>query len=207
MFTGIIQDIGEIVSIDKEGDWTLTIAARKLPLEKIAIGASVACNGICLTVVEKLLASQSRASNCDQFKVQVSTETLSRTTALHWRQGTRVNLETALRMGDELGGHMVSGHIDGIAKIVEKHKEMNSIRFLLELPHEFAKFIASKGSITLDGVSMTINEVKGPRFGVNVIPHTQNETSLGALEAGGEVNFEVDLIARYADRLLDQRTA
>lgn len=198
MFTGIVQDIGAIAAIDKKGDWTVTIAANKLPLEHMAIGASVACNGICLTVIEK--AKQ-------QFKVQVSAETLSKTTALHWREGTKVNLEPALRAGEELGGHLVSGHIDGVARLKDKQKEGDSLRCIFEVPHEFAKFIAPKGSVALDGISLTVNEVQGNRFGVNLIPHTLQQTTLGALEAGEEANFEVDLIARYAERLLNQKAA
>jgi riboflavin synthase len=198
MFTGIVQDIGEVTAIDKKGDWTLTVTAKKLPVDKMAIGASVSCNGICLTVIEK---------DKDWFKVQVSAETLSKTTALHWRTGSRINLEPALRMGDELGGHLVTGHIDGTARVKDKQPEGDSIRYTFEVPHEFAKFIAAKGSVALDGVSMTVNEVNGHRFGVNVIPHTQTQTTLSAIEIGGEVNFEVDLIARYAGRLLNERAA
>jgi riboflavin synthase len=207
MFTGIIQDIGEIAAIDKTGDWTLTIATGKMPFDKMAVGASVACNGICLTVIEKLPASQSRASNRDAFRVQVSAETLSKTTALHWRTGTRINLEPALRVGDELGGHMVAGHIDGIARLKSKQKEGDSWRYLFEVPFEFAKFLAPKGSIALDGISLTVNEVEGARFGVNIIPHTQSQSTFGALEPGAEVNFEVDPIARYAERLLNKKAA
>jgi riboflavin synthase len=195
MFTGIIQDIGEIASIDKQGDWTVAIRAGKLPLDRLAIGASIACSGICLTVIKKGVGT---------FKVQVSGETLSCTTALHWKPGTRLNLEPALRMGDEAGGHLVTGHIDGLAKILEKIPENKSLRVTLEVSHELARFVAPKGSVALDGVSLTVNEVKNTRFGVNLIPFTQNETTLGALEPGAEANFEVDLIARYTARLLEQ---
>jgi riboflavin synthase len=209
MFTGIVQDIGEILAIDKKGDWTLTIAAGKLPLDKMQIGASVACNGICLTIIEIQPQSRLREaqSSRGQFKVQVSAETLSKTTALHWRSGIRVNLEVALHMGDELGGHLISGHIDGIARVKDKRKEGDSVRYLFEIPHEFAKFVAAKGSVALDGISLTVNEVKGASFGVNIIPHTQSQTVLDALDIGGEANFEVDLIARYTERLLNQRIA
>ncbi len=196
MFTGIVHDIGEITAIDKAGDWTITIAVGKLPLEKMDIGASVSCSGICLTVIEK---------TDRQYKVQVSAETLSKTTALHWRTGTRINLEPALRMGDELGGHMVAGHIDGTAQVKEKRKDGDSWRYTFEVPWEFAKFMAPKGSVALDGVSLTVNEVDGNRFGVNIIPHTRKETTFAALEPGAEVNFETDLIARYTDRLLSER--
>jgi riboflavin synthase len=198
MFTGIVQDIGEIAAIDKTGDWTVTIAVSKLALGNMPIGASVACNGICLTVIEKAT---------DQFKVQISGETLSRTTAAHWSKGGRLNLEPALRLGDELGGHLVSGHIDGIARVRHKRKDGDSVRLTFEVPSEFAKFVAPKGSVALDGISLTVNEVEGACFGVNIIPHTLAHTTIGALEAGGEANFEVDLMARYAERLLSQRAA
>ncbi len=192
MFTGIIQDIGAVAAIDKQGDWTVTIESRKLPLEKMAVGASVACNGICLTVIRKDQA---------QFKVQVSLETLSKTTAIHWHVGSNINLEPALRMGDELGGHLVSGHIDGLARVTDRGVAGDSLRYLFEVPGEFAKFIAPKGSIAIDGVSLTVNDVDNTRFGVNIIPHTRQVTTLEAYEIGQEVNFEVDMIARYIERM------
>lgn len=195
MFTGIIQDIGEVAAIEKQGTLTLTIAASKLPLDNMAAGASIACNGICLTVIAK---EKSR------FKVQLSGETLKRTTASAWQTGTRVNLEPALRAGDEFGGHIVAGHIDGLARVMEKRKDGGSLVFQFAVPEEFAKFIAPKGSIAIDGVSLTVNEAAGPRFSVTIIPHTQNETTLPALKAGDKANFEIDLIARYAGRLLHQ---
>jgi riboflavin synthase len=198
MFTGIVQSLGEIAAIDKNGDWTVTIATEQLPLDKTEIGASISCNGICLTVIEK---TQGR------FKVQVSAETLSCTTALHWKPGAKINLEPALHAGDELGGHIVSGHIDGVARLKEKAPEGDSQRYVFEVPYEFAKFVPSKGSVALDGVSLTVNEVQGNRFGVNLIPYTLAHTTLGALKPGDEVNFEVDLMARYAERLLEQRAA
>lgn len=192
MFTGIIQDIGEIATIDKQGDWTVTIKTKKLPLEKTVIGASVACSGICLTIVQKDKA---------QFKVQVSMETLSNTTAIHWHAGSHINLEPALRIGDELGGHLVSGHVDGLARVVDRGIAGDSLRYLFEVPDEFARFIAPKGSIAIDGVSLTVNDVDGVRFGVNIIPHTQHITTLKAHGIGQEVNFEVDMIARYIERM------
>lgn len=192
MFTGIIQDIGEIIAIDKQGDWVITIKTKKLSLDKTVIGASIACSGICLTVIEKAAL---------HFKVQVSMETLSKTTAVHWRIGTKLNLETALRVGDELGGHLVSGHIDGLARVIDKNASQESWRYTLDVPECCARFIAAKGSITLDGVSLTVNHVEGARFGVNIIPHTQLETTIGALEPGCEVNFEVDILARYVERM------
>jgi riboflavin synthase len=198
MFTGIIQDVGEISAIAKTGDWLITVKTAKLPLTGMALGASVACNGVCLTVIEK---------GDRQFKVQVSAETLSRTTALHWKTGGRINLEPALKVGDELGGHIVSGHVDGIARVRSRKADGESVRYVFEVPPEFAKFVASKGSIALDGISLTVNEVDKTSFGVNIIPHTQVETTFGTLEAGGEVNFEVDLMARYAARLMDPKAA
>jgi riboflavin synthase len=196
MFTGIIQDIGTIAAIDKKGDWTLTITAPKLPLEKMALGASVACGGICLTVTEK---------GAGQFKVQVSMETLSKTTAIRWKTGQRINLEPALRAGDELGGHILSGHVDGVARVIARRGDGDSVRFIFEVPAPFARFLAPKGSAAIDGVSLTVNEVDGARFGVNIIPHTQAMTTLATLEAGDEANFEADMIARYVARMMEAR--
>ncbi len=198
MFTGIIQDIGEISAIDKRGDWTLTVIAKKLPLDKINLGASISCSGICLTVIEKQSA---------QFKVQISAETVDKTTAKKWRQGQRLNLECALRLGDELSGHLLSGHIDGVARITNKRGEGDSQRFEFEIPKAFSKFIAPKGSISLDGVSLTINEALNAHFGINIIQHTQNETTFDVAQVGDEVNFEVDMMARYIVRMLEQRAA
>jgi riboflavin synthase len=191
MFTGIIQDIGTITDIAKNGDWLLSIKTDKLPLATTALGASIACSGICLTVISKTENS---------FQVQASAETLSKTTIMHWKSGTRINLEPALRMGDELGGHLVTGHIDGVAFVTSKRKEGDSLRLQFEVPHELSRFLAPKGSATLDGTSLTVNEVNGAVFGVNIIPHTQTETTLGALAIGDAVNFEVDMIARYIER-------
>lgn len=191
MFTGIVQDIGAITAIDKKGDWIITVATS-LPLASTVIGASIAHSGVCLTVIE--ITKQ-------EYKVQLSEETLSKTTALHWQVGTRVNLETALKAGDELGGHYVSGHVDGIARVVAVANSGDSLRLQFDVPMDFAKFIAAKGSVTIDGVSLTVNHVEGAQFGVNIIPHTQKVTTLGALKVGDETNFEVDMIARYVDRM------
>lgn len=193
MFTGIIQDIGVVTALDKAGDWVLTIAAAKLPLERLPLGASVACNGICLTVIRKTAAD---------FTVQLSNETVQLTTAQHWQIGQPLNLETALRVGDELGGHIVSGHVDGVAELVAREFEQDSLRLTFALPEKFAPFVAPKGSITLDGVSLTVNQVSGGRFGINIIPYTQQETTLGKLQVGHKVNFEIDMIARYVARML-----
>jgi riboflavin synthase len=194
MFTGIIQNIGTVAEIVKQGDWVLTIKTG-LPLAATPIGASIACSGACLTVISK---------TADTFTVQASHETIDVTTIKHWSVGTRVNLEPALRMGDELGGHLVSGHVDGIAKLFSRAADSDSVRLIFDAPEAFQRFIAPKGSVVIDGVSLTVNEADGARFGINIIPHTQTATTLGALQAGDEVNFEVDLIARYLDRLIQR---
>lgn len=194
MFTGIIQNIGTVAEIVKQGDWVLTIKTG-LPLAATPIGASIACSGACLTVISK---------TADTFTVQASHETIDVTTIKHWSVGTRVNLEPALRMGDELGGHLVSGHVDGIAKLFSRAADSDSVRLIFDAPEAFQRFIAPKGSVVIDGVSLTVNEADGTRFGINIIPHTQTATTLGALQAGDEVNFEVDLIARYLDRLIQR---
>ncbi len=191
MFTGIITDIGRVKRIEKAGDTRFVIETH-YDTGEIAVGASVACAGPCLTVVDK---------DDGWFAVDASAETLSKTTLGAWEAGTSVNLERALRVGDEMGGHIVTGHVDGVAEVVSIAPEGDSLRFVLEVPKPFAKFVAPKGSLTLDGVSLTVNEVDGNRFGVNIIPHTQTATTLGALKAGDRVNFEIDVLARYVDRL------
>jgi len=196
MFTGIVQDIGEIAAIDKHGDWTVTVKAKRLPLTKLAVGASICCGGVCLTVIER---------SFDRFKVQLSRETLSKTTAMNWSVGSQLNLEPSLRMGDELGGHLLSGHVDGVAYVIEKHQDADSVRYRFEAPPEFVRHLAPKGTVGLDGVSLTVNEVIGREFGVNIIPHTQKVTTFGALEVGKPVNFEVDLIMRYVERLVNYK--
>lgn len=196
MFTGIIQDIGIVTGIAKSGDWLLTIKTEKLPLANTAIGASISCSGACLTVTAK---------TADTFNVQVSGETLAKTTLKNWAAGIRINLEPALRLGDELGGHLVSGHVDCVTRLVAHKPEGDSLRLQFATTPEFARFLAPKGSIVIDGVSLTVNEVEDARFGVNIIPHTQVETTLGSLREGDEVNIEVDMMARYIDRLLRAR--
>lgn len=158
----------------------------------IEIGASVSCSGACLTVVDK---------GPGWFAVDASAETMARTKLGTWQKGSRVNLERALRVGDELGGHIVTGHIDGQCEVVSKREEGDSIRFQFQVPEEWSLYIAAKGSVTLDGVSLTVNEVEGDRFGVNIIPHTQKMTTFGELEVGGKLNMEVDILARYIARL------
>lgn len=197
MFTGIITDMGTVRAIEKRGDTRITVATR-YPLGEVAIGASIACSGPCLTVVEK-------GNDC--FSVDASAETLSRTTAGLWREGTRINLERALRMGDELGGHLLTGHVDTVATLTARRPEGDSLRLTFSVPEPFDRAIASKGAVAIEGVSLTVNEVEGNRFGVNIIPHTQRETTLGALQPGDRVNLEIDLIARYLARLVGKEIA
>lgn len=191
MFTGIITDIGTVRSVDKNGGDVRFGIQTNFDLSKTDIGASIACAGCCLTVVEK---------QNDVFFVDVSAESLSKTTIGTWEECTKINLEQALKMGDELGGHIVSGHVDGLAILKSITPEGDSHRFVFEVPEKFAKFIAPKGSISLDGVSLTVNEVDGPTFGVNIIPHTWDNTTLGLLSEGDAVHFEIDMLARYVAR-------
>jgi riboflavin synthase len=200
MFTGIVTAIGTIEAREERGDLRLRIACPWNP-EAIAVGASIACAGVCLTVVDK--GGQSPDA---WFAVDVSAETLSRTAAGTWALGARINLEPSLKLGDELGGHIVSGHVDAVGEVVRAAPEGDSIRLTIAAPAELAPFIASKGSIALDGVSLTINEVEDQadgsvRFGLNLIPHTAEVTTLGALRQGDEVNLEIDTVARYLRRL------
>ena len=192
MFTGIVTDIGTLRAIRPGGDTTYVIGT-KLDLGDLALGASVACSGVCLTVIER---------GEDWFAVQASAETLARSTLKDWRVGARINLERALKAGAELGGHLVSGHVDALAEIVECRPEGDSQRFSFRVPDAFAAAIAPKGSIALDGVSLTVNEVQGNRFGVNIIPHTLVQTTFGTAKAGDFVNLEIDMLARYVARLL-----
>jgi riboflavin synthase len=192
MFTGIITDIGMLRAIRPGGD-TVFVIATKLDLDDLALGASVACSGVCLTAIER---------GDDWFAAQASAETLARSTLKNWRVGNPINLERALKAGDELGGHLVSGHVDATAEIVERRAEGDSQRFAFRVPEAFAAAIAPKGSVALDGVSLTVNEAQGNRFGVNIIPHTLAQTSFGAAKVGDQVNFEVDILARYVARLL-----
>jgi riboflavin synthase len=195
MFTGIIMDVGRVRRVASGGDTRLEIETA-LDLGSIALGASIACSGPCLTVTAK---------GAGWFAVTVSAETLSRTTLGAWQPGTPVNLERALRLGDELGGHLVTGHIDGIATLLQEGPEGDSRRWVVEAPPELARFIASKGSVALDGVSLTVNEVDGSRFGVNLIAHTLTHTTFGSMRAGARLNLEIDLLARYLQRLVDNR--
>ncbi|MGC1779418.1 MAG: riboflavin synthase [Xanthobacteraceae bacterium] len=199
MFTGIVSDLGEVLEVEEkaEGLRRLKIACGYDP-DGIDIGASIACSGACLTVVER-----GRAGNRAAFAVDAAAETLRVTTAEGWRRGTRLNLERALRLGDELGGHMVSGHVDGIAELVSRDDFVDSAALSFRAPAGLARFIASKGSVALDGVSLTVNQVDGSTFSVLIIPHTLKVTTLGALAPGARVNIEIDQMARYAARLME----
>jgi riboflavin synthase len=194
LFTGIITDVGKVVAIEKRGDTTFTIASR-FQSPKIDIGASIACAGCCLTVVE--------ADSSGNFSIQASAETLARTTLGTWRAGTTINLERSLKVGDELGGHIVSGHIDGVGTITAIAPEGDSRRLRFEIPKSLARFIAPKGSVALDGTSLTVNEVEANSFGVNIIPHTLAVTTWGTAKAGDPVNVEIDMLARYVARLTE----
>ncbi|MDH5452699.1 MAG: riboflavin synthase [Paracoccaceae bacterium] len=196
MFTGIITDIGEVVSLEQQGDLRARIATA-YPVGEIDIGASIACDGVCLTVIGT--GSEPRG----WFDVQISAETVSKTNIGRngWMVGKRVNLERALKLGDELGGHIVSGHVDGVAEIVGKLDEGDSTRFTFRAPEALAGFIAQKGSVALNGTSLTVNEVTGAEFGVNIIPHTKEATTWGSAKVGDIVNLEIDTLARYVARL------
>jgi len=199
VFTGIVNDLGEILEVDERADGLrrLSVACSYDP-ETIDIGASIACSGPCLTVVER-----GRRGNRGYFAVDVTAETLRVTTAGSWQRGTRLNLERSLRLGDELGGHLVSGHVDGIADLLARDDLPDMARLSLQAPAALARFIATKGSVALDGVSLTVNEVAGDTFSVLLIPHTLKVTTFGGLRAGARLNLEVDQMARYAARLLE----
>ena len=194
MFTGIISDVGTILEVTQMGD-TRYVIETSYDTKGIDIGASIACSGVCLTVIEKMETPSPR------FAVEASAETLNVTTAKKWAVGTKLNLERALKIGDELGGHIVSGHVDGIAEIKSIEPDGDSLRFVFAAPEELAMFIASKGSVTLDGTSLTVNEVRGNNFGVNMIPHTQAVTTWGQSKSGDLINIEIDVLARYVARL------
>ncbi|MDR3440829.1 riboflavin synthase [Telmatospirillum sp.] len=194
MFTGIVTDLGEVLDISGKGDVLFKIRTA-FKVEDVPIGASIANNGVCLTVIDR---------GADWFAVQASAETLDKTTLGEWKPGTRINLERAMSLGDELGGHIVSGHVDGVATVVAIRPENDSLRFSFEVPDTLKRFIASKGSVAIDGVSLTVNEVEGARFGVNIIPHTRAVTAFGGYQVGSRVNLEIDMLARYVARLLEK---
>jgi riboflavin synthase len=198
VFTGIVTDQGEVIAVDPRADdlRRLTIACR-YDRAGIAEGASIACNGVCLTVV-----GAGTADSRTFFYADAAAETLAVTTARNWRRGTRLNLERALKVGDELGGHIVAGHVDGIADVVARDDLLGMARLTFGASPRLARFIATKGSVALDGVSLTVNESEGDRFTVLIIPHTLAVTTFGALRPGDQVNLEVDMMARYAARLI-----
>jgi len=200
MFTGIVTAIGTIESVERRGDLHVRIACP-FDAHGIAIGASIACSGICLTVVER-----GEQPGGAWFAVDVSDETVSRTASDMWSQGQRINLEPSLKLGDEMGGHIVSGHVDAVGRVVDWRPEGGSMRITIEAPSELAPFIAAKGSITVDGVSLTVNSVSDRpegtvHFGLNIIPHSAEITTLGQLRQGAEVNLEIDTVARYLQRM------
>jgi riboflavin synthase len=192
MFTGIVTDLGHVKRLRRGEILELTIATS-FDIATIEIGASIACSGACLTAV---------SVEPGAFSAQASAETLASTTIGEWQVGTQINLERSLRVGDELGGHLVSGHVDGVARIVERRPEAQSVRFTFEAPAALMRYIAPKGSVALDGISLTVNEVSGNRFGVNIVPHTLACTNLGEARAGQRMNLEIDMIARYVARVL-----
>jgi riboflavin synthase len=201
MFTGIVTDIGEVTSVEPKADGLRRLViACKYDRDTIAIGASIACAGVCLTVVETGLTG-----NRTWFAVDAAAETAAVTNANAWVPGTRLNLERALKMGDELGGHVVTGHVDGVALVKSREDLEGQVRFVLTAPHALSAFIAKKGSVALDGVSLTVNEVDGSDFSVLIIPHTLQVTSLDGWQPGTAVHLEVDMMARYAARLLETR--
>ena len=193
MFTGIITDIGQIEQLEQRGDLRARIATS-YDMARVDMGASIACDGVCLTVVNK---------GQGWFDVDISAESVSKTNISNWAPGHRINLERALRVGDELGGHIVSGHVDGVTEVVGLRKEGDSTRVTFRAPEALARFIAEKGSVALNGTSLTVNEVQGRDFGVNFIPHTQAATTWGAVALGDRVNLEIDTLARYVARLAD----
>jgi riboflavin synthase len=197
MFTGIVTALGSvraIAALGETADMRLTIAAPWSDTASIPLGASISCSGCCLTAV---------GVGADWFAADASAETLRRTTLGRWETGTSVNLERSLRLGDELGGHLVSGHVDGVGEVLSAAPEHGSMRFAFRVPSDLARFIAIKGSIAVDGVSLTVNEVTDDTFGVNIIPHTASVTSFGKLRPGDAVNIEVDMLARYVARLAE----
>jgi riboflavin synthase len=198
MFTGIVTDLGEVLSLSGETDRRITLRSA-YPPDALALGASVACSGVCLTVTEK-----GTDKSGHWFAVDASAETLRVTSLGGWKPGTKVNFERPLKVGDELGGHIVSGHVDGVGRLEAVQPEAHSKRLSFSLPEALARFVAQKGSIAVDGVSLTVNAVQGNRFEVNIIPHTLAVTTLGALKPGDPVNIEIDVMARYLARLSER---
>ena len=201
MFTGIVTDIGEISDSQRlAGDLRRFVIASSYNHNTIGIGASIACSGVCLTVIETGFEN-----GRSWFAVDAAAETIALTTVRSWEQGTKINLERSLKMGDELGGHLVSGHVDGIAVVLEREDLTDQARFRLTVPPDLSRFIAKKGSVALDGVSLTVNDVDGNEFSVLVIPHTLQVTTVGEWRKDTQINLEIDVMARYAARLMEAR--
>ena len=199
MFTGIIAAVGQIKAIEtKNGDWRLSVNTGILDLTDVALGDSIATNGVCLTAIEL---------GADYFTADVSAETLSVTTLGAMKVGSQVNLEKALRLADRLGGHLVSGHVDGVGEVVRISQDARSWRFLISAPNEIAHYIAHKGSICINGISLTVNSVQGHQFDINIVPHTMENTNIKSWQVGTRLNLEVDLLARYLERLLEGKSA
>lgn len=201
MFTGIITDIGVVKSLTQRGDLTARIGTSYDP-DGIALGASIACDGVCLTVTAK-----GQGDDMAWFDVDISSETVSKTAVGAWAVGRRLNLERALKLGDELGGHIVSGHVDGVAEVIAMADEGDSTRVTLRAPDELARYIAPKGSVALNGTSLTVNAVSGAEFGINFIPHTKEATTWGDAAVGDRINLEIDTLARYVARLGEWQAA
>ncbi len=195
MFTGIVTDLGSVKKIDKKGDWTFSIST-KFDMSKISIGDSISCSGVCLTVVKK---------GDHDFDVQVSPETMQKTAIGTWDKGTHVNLESALKMGDPLGGHLVFGHVDGLAEVTSIKESGDSLHVIVRVPEKLKHYMAPKGSVTLDGISLTVNEVENDLIHLMIIPHTRTVTSWNDLKAGQKLHIEIDMLARYVGRMLDMK--
>ncbi|MGO9008315.1 MAG: riboflavin synthase [Beijerinckiaceae bacterium] len=200
MFTGLVSDVGEVLKIEERGELRRVRVACAYPAETIAEGASIACSGPCLTVV-----ATGKSDDRSWFEVDVAAETLARTNARDWQVGRKLNLERSLKLGDELGGHIVTGHIDGVARIAAIDAFDGMKRYSIEVPQDLARFIAEKGSVSLDGTSLTVNEVDGRTFSMLLIPHTLAVTTWGEKQVGDALNIEVDLMARYAARLVEMK--
>jgi riboflavin synthase len=201
MFTGIVTDIGEVIAVEPRGaDLRRLTVACAYPRDSIAIGGSISHSGVCLTVVET-----ATAGNRTAISVDTAAETLRMTTAGAWKQGTRLNLERAMKVGDELGGHIVAGHVDGVCELISRDDLTDMARLTLRAPRDLMRFVAAKGSVSLDGVSLTVNEVTDETFAVLIIPHTLAMTTLGSIKPGDKLNLEIDLMARYAARLMETK--
>ena len=203
MFTGLVSDVGTVVSSEETSAGMRLIVASRYEPESIDLGASICHAGVCLTIVERFRDDGAGELGHGRHAVDISSETLARSTAAEWSPGARLNLERSLTLGDELGGHLVTGHIDGVGQICEREECGDTVRFLIEAPDALSRFIAEKGSVALDGTSLTVNGVEGNRFSIMLIPHSLAVTTWGAAQVGDRVNVEVDLMARYAARLME----